>query len=181
MKGQAPNKAGTAAPTFDNYELVDASADGTATSAGDATKFDGTNDITVTYKYRPKTKDIVVYAYEGNESGQILNLDKTSYKGITTGQTITISAPEIAGYKVKGDASKSFFITNDKNENQDVKFFYEKDTSNDAYVLVKLVDSSNSDKLISSYQVPGIKDKAQLIKAPAAPYGYKADPNYNLQ
>lgn len=179
VKGQAPNKAGSAAPSFDNYELVDASADGTATSAGDATKFDGINDITVTYKYQPKTKDIAVYAYEGNESGQILNLDKTSYKGITTGQTITVTAPEIAGYKVKGDASKTFFITNDKNKNQDVKFFYEKDTSNDAYVLVKLVDSSNGDKEISSYQVPGVKDKAQLIKAPAAPYGYKADPNYN--
>lgn len=179
VRGQAPNKAGKAAPTFDNYELVDADADGTATSAGDATKFDGTNDITVTYKYQPKTKDIAVYAYVGDESGQILNLDKTSYKGITTGQTITVTAPEIAGYKVKGDASKSFFITNDKNQNQDVKFFYEKDTSNDSYVLVKLVDSSNNDKVISSYQVPGVKDKAQLIKVPAAPYGYKADPNWN--
>ena len=176
VKGQAPNKAGTAAPTFDNYELVDASADGTATSAGDATKFDGINDITVTYKYQPKTKDIAVYAYVGDENGQILNLDKTSYKGITTGQSITITAPEIAGYKVKGDASKTFFITNNKAENQDVKFFYEKDDANDAYVLVKLVDSSNGNKLISSYQVPGVKDKAQLIKAPAAPYGYKADP-----
>ena len=179
VKGQAPNKSAKAAPTFDNYELVSATADGDATSAGDATKFDGTNDITVTYKYQPKTKDIAVYAYVDDENGQILNLDKTSYKGITTGQSITITAPEIAGYKVKGDASKTFFITNDKNQNQDVKFFYEKDTSNDAYVLVKLVDSSNGDKVISSYQVPGVKDKAQLIKAPAAPYGYKADPNYN--
>lgn len=178
VKGQAPNKSAKAAPTFDNYELVSATADGDATSAGDAMKFDGTNDITVTYKYQPKTKDIAVYAYVGDENGQILNLDKTSYKGITTGQSITITAPEIAGYKVKGDASKTFFITNDKNQNQDVKFFYEKDTSNDAYVLVKLVDSSNGDKLISSYQVPGVKDKAQLIKAPAAPYGYKADPTY---
>lgn len=179
VKGQKPNKSAQAAPTFDNYELVSATADGTATSVGDATKFDGTNDITVTYRYQPKTKDIAVYAYEGDENGQILNLDQTSYKGITTGQTITITAPEIAGYKVKGDASKTFFITNNKTENQDVKFFYEKDTSNDAYVLVKLVDSSNGDKLISSYQVPGVKDKAQLIKAPAAPYGYKADPNWN--
>ena len=179
VKGQAPNKSAQAAPTFDNYELVSATADGDATSAGDATKFDGTNDITVTYKYQPKTKDIAVYAYVGDENGQILNLDKTSYKGITTGQTITITAPEIAGYKVKGDASKTFFISNNKSENQDVKFFYEKDTSNDAYVLVKLVDSSNGDKVISSYQVPGVKDKAQLIKAPAAPYGYKADPTYN--
>ena len=178
VKGQAPNKSAQAAPTFDNYELVDATADGTATSNGDATKFDGTNDITVTYQYQPKTKDIAVYAYVDDENGQILNLDKTSYKGITTGQSITITAPEIAGYKLKGDASKTFFITNDKNQNQDVKFFYEKDTSNDAYVLVKLVDSSNGDKVISSYQVPGVKDKAQLIKAPAAPYGYKADPTY---
>lgn len=179
VKEQAPNKSAQAAPTFDNYELVNATADGTATSNGDATKFDGTNDITVTYQYQPKTKDIAVYAYVDDENGQILNLDKTSYKGITTGQSITITAPEIAGYKVKGDASKTFFITNNKTENQDVKFFYEKDNANDAYVLVKLVDSSNGDKLISSYQVPGVKDKAQLIKAPAAPYGYKADPTYN--
>ena len=178
VKGQAPNKSAQAAPTFDNYELVDAGADGTATSVGDATKFDGTNDITVTYKYQPKTKDIAVYAYVGDENGQILNLDQTSYKGITTGQSITITAPEIAGYKVKGDASKTFFISNNKAENQDVKFFYEKDNDNDAYVLVKLVDSSNNDKVISSYQVPGIKDKAQVIKAPAAPYGYKDDPNH---
>lgn len=179
VKGQKPNKSAQFAPTFDNYELVDATADGDATSAGNATQFDGTNDITVTYKYQPKTKNIAVYAYVGDENGQILNLDTTSYKGITTGQSITITAPEIAGYKVKGDASKTFFITNNKTENQDVKFFYEKDTSNDAYVLVKLVDSSNDDKLISFYQVPGVKDKAQLIKAPAAPYGYKADPNWN--
>ena len=179
VKGQAPNKSAQAAPTFYNYELVDAAADGIATSDGDATKFDGTNDITVTYQYQPKTKDIAVYAYVDDENGQVLNLDKTSYKGITTGQTITITAPEIAGYKVKGDTSKTFFITNNKTENQDVKFFYEKDNANDAYVLVKLVDSSNGDKVISSYQVPGVKDKAQLIKAPAAPYGYKNDPNYN--
>lgn len=179
VKGQAPNKSAQAAPTFDNYDLVNATADGTATSNGDATKFDGINDITVTYKYQPKTKDIAVYAYVDDENGQILNLDKTSYKGITTGQSITITAPEIAGYKVKGNTSKTFFITNNKAENQDVKFFYEKDTSNDAYVLVKLVDSSNGDKVISSYQVPGVKDKAQLIKAPAAPYGYKNDPKYN--
>lgn len=176
VKGQAPNKSAQAAPTFDNYELVDAAADGTATSDGDATKFDGINDITVTYTYRAKVKTIPVEAYVETTSGVRLLNDTTTYKDITTGQTITVTAPDIAGYKVKGAASQTVFVTNDTSDGQKVVFLYEKDDDNNAYVLVKLVDSSNGNKLISSYQVPGVKDKAQLIKAPAAPYGYKADP-----
>lgn len=176
VKGQAPNKSAQFAPTFDNYELVDAAADGTATSVGDATKFDGINDITVTYTYRAKVKTIPVEAYVDSTSGARLLNDTTTYKDITTGQTITVTAPDIPGYKVKGAASQTVFVTNDTGDWQKVVFLYEKDDDNNAYVLVKLVDSSNADKLISSYQVPGVKDKAQLIKAPAAPYGYKADP-----
>ena len=177
VKGQAPNKSAQFAPTFDNYELVDAAADGTATSVGDATKFDGINDITVTYTYRAKVKTIPVEAYVDSTSGARLLNDTTTYKDITTGQTITVTAPDIPGYKVKGAASQTVFVTNNTGDGQKVVFLYEKDDNN-AYVLVKLVDSSNGDKLISSYQVPGVKDKAQLIKAPAAPYGYKDDPNH---
>ena len=176
VKGQAPNKSAQFAPTFDNYELVDAAADGTATSVGDATKFDGINDITVTYTYKAKVKTIPVEAYVETTSGMRLLNDTTTYKDITTGQTITVTAPDIAGYKVKGAASQTVFVTNDTSDGQKVVFLYEKDDDNNAYVLVKLVDSSNGNTLISSYQVPGVKDKAQLIKAPAAPYGYKADP-----
>lgn len=176
VRGQAPNKSAQYAPKFGNYVLVNGQIDGVATSKGDATAFDGTNDITVTYTYKARTKDIKVYAYVGDTSGQILQLDTTSYAGLTTGQTITINAPEIAGYKVKENtpSSHAFFISNDDMA-QDVQFFYEKDTSNDAYVLVKLVDSANGNKEIGSYQMPGVKDKAQLISVPAAPYGYKLD------
>ena len=176
VRGQAPNKSAQYAPKFGNYVLANDQADGIASSKGDATAFDGTNDITVTYTYKARTKDIKVYAYVGDATGQILQLDTTSYAGLTTGQTITINAPEIAGYKVKENSPSShiFFISND-DVAQDVQFFYEKDTSNEAYVLVKLVDSANGNKEIGSYQVPGVKDKAQLISVPAAPYGYKLD------
>lgn len=171
VQGQAPNKSAQYAPRFDNYELADKNADGIAS----AESYTGT-DITVTYTYKAKVKTIPVEAYVDSTSGVRLLNDTTTYKDITTGQTITVTAPDIAGYKVKGAASQTVFVTNDTSDGQKVVFLYEKDDDNDAYVLVKLVDSSNSDKLISSYQVPGVKDKAQLIKAPAAPYGYKADP-----
>ena len=171
VQGQAPNKSAQYAPRFDNYELADKTADGVAS----AESYTGT-DITVTYTYKAKVKTIPVEAYVGSTSGVRLLNDTTTYKDITTGQTITVTAPDIAGYKVKGAASQTVFVTNDTGDGQKVVFLYEKDDDNDAYVLVKLVDSSNSDKLISSYQVPGVKDKAQLIKAPAAPYGYKNDP-----
>ena len=171
VQGQAPNKSAQYAPRFDNYELADKNADGIA-SAENYTD----TDITVTYTYKAKVKTIPVEAYVESKSGVRLLNDTTTYKDITTGQTITVTAPDIAGYKVKGAASQTVFVTNDTSDGQKVVFLYEKDDDNNAYVLVKLVDSSNGDKLISSYQVPGVKDKAQLIKAPAAPYGYKADP-----
>ena len=171
VQGQAPNKSAQYAPRFDNYELADKTADGVAS----AESYTGT-DITVTYTYKAKVKTIPVEAYVETTSGVRLLNDTTTYKDITTGQTITVTAPDIAGYKVKGAASQTVFVTNDTSDGQKVVFLYEKDDDNNAYVLVKLVDSSNRDKLISSYQVPGVKDKAQLIKAPAAPYGYKADP-----
>lgn len=171
VQGQAPNKSAQYAPRFDNYELADKTADGVAS----AESYTGT-DITVTYTYKAKVKTIPVEAYVDSTSGVRLLNDTTTYKDITTGQTITVTAPDIAGYKVKGAASQTVFVTNDTDDRQKVVFLYEKDNDNDAYVLVKLVDSSNGDKLISSYQVPGVKGKAQLIKAPAAPYGYKADP-----
>lgn len=171
VQGQAPNKSAQYAPRFDNYELADKNADGVAS----AESYTGT-DITVTYTYKAKVKTIPVEAYVESTSGVRLLNDTTTYKDITTGQTITVTAPDIAGYKVKGAASQTVFVTNDTSDGQKVVFLYEKDDDNNAYVLVKLVDSSNGDKLISSYQVPGVKDKAQLIKAPAAPYGYKADP-----
>lgn len=171
VQGQAPNKSAQYAPRFDNYELADKTADGVAS----AESYTGT-DITVTYTYKAKVKTIPVEAYVETTSGVRLLNDTTTYKDITTGQTITVTAPDIAGYKVKGAASQTVFVTNDTSDGQKVVFLYEKDDDNNAYVLVKLVDSSNGDKLISSYQVPGVKDKAQLIKAPAAPYGYKADP-----
>ena len=173
VQGQAPNKSAQYAPRFDNYELADKNADGVAS----AESYTGT-DITVTYTYKAKVKTIPVEAYVETTSGVRLLNDTTTYKDITTGQTITVTAPDIAGYKVKGAASQTVFVTNDTGDGQKVVFLYEKDDDNNAYVLVKLVDSSNGDKLISSYQVPGVKDKAQLIKAPAAPYGYKADPNH---
>ena len=173
VQGQAPNKSAQYAPRFDNYELADKTADGVAS----AESYTGT-DITVTYTYKAKVKTIPVEAYVETTSGVRLLNDTTTYKDITTGQTITVTAPDIAGYKVKGAASQTVFVTNDTDDRQKVVFLYEKDDDNNAYVLVKLVDSSNGDKLISSYQVPGVKDKAQLIKAPAAPYGYKDDPNH---
>lgn len=173
VQGQAPNKSAQYAPRFDNYELADKNADGVAS----AESYTGT-DITVTYTYKAKVKTIPVEAYVDSQNGVRLLNDTTTYKDITTGQTITVTAPDIAGYKVKGAASQTVFVTNDTSDGQKVVFLYEKDDDNNAYVLVKLVDSSNGDKLISSYQVPGVKDKAQLIKAPAAPYGYKNDPNH---
>ena len=173
VQGQAPNKSAQYAPRFDNYELADKNADGVAS----AESYTGT-DITVTYTYKAKVKTIPVEAYVDSTNGVRLLNDTTTYKDITTGQTITVTAPDIAGYKVKGAASQTVFVTNDTGDGQKVVFLYEKDDDNNAYVLVKLVDSSNGDKLISSYQVPGVKDKAQLIKAPAAPYGYKNDPNH---
>jgi len=180
LKGEAPKIDPQYAPKLLNYELVDPNAQGTATSAGPTNEFDGTHPITVTFVYKPRTKTVRVYMVEyqadDDHKGASLGFDNTTYAGITTGQTLNLTAPAIAGYSVKevaGDSevskNKSVFVAND-DITQDVYFYYEKDAQNASKITVKLMDTT-ANREIGSYTLPGVDGQAQLVTAPTL-YGY---------
>lgn len=180
LKGEAPKIDPQYAPKLLNYELVDPNAQGTATSDGTPNVFDGTHPITVTFVYKPRTKTVSVYMVEyqadGDHKGASLGFDNTTYASITTGQTLNLTAPAIAGYSVKevaGDSevskNKSVFVAND-DATQDVYFYYEKDAQYASKITVKLMDTT-ANREIGSYTLPGVDGQAQLVTAPTL-YGY---------
>ena len=187
-KGERPNLSAALAPKLTGYMVKTdgsgAKLDGVPSSDQ---PFDGTTPITVTFTYVPRVKTVKVYMYEYDASkpdfkGTSLKFDETTYANMTTGQTLTISAPAIAGYTVKEDANneelrktKSVFVSDDDTQ-QTVNFFYEKDTASQKYITVKLMDTSKTpNALIFSYKVPGIAGQAQVISAPTTLDGYVAD------
>ena len=183
LRGEAPRIAAENAPKLENYMLVDENADGTPESAGTTDEFDGTNAITVTFVYKPRTKTVSIYMVEytadGDHKGTSLGFDNTTYKDITTGQTLNITAPAIAGYSVKAEAgndelseTKSLFVTNDTNP-QSVYFYYVKDEANAQYITVKMMDGTDTaaPKLISSFKIPGVAGQAQMVTPPEL-HGY---------
>ena len=180
LKDEAPKIDPQYAPKLLNYELVDPNAQGTATSDGSTNVFDGTHPITVTFVYKPRTKTVSVYMVEyqadGDHKGASLGFDNTTYAGITTGQTLNLTAPAIAGYSVKelaGDnevsKKKSVFVANN-DTTQNVYFYYEKDAQNASKITVKLMDTT-ANREIGSYTLPGVDGQAQLVTAPTL-YGY---------
>lgn len=187
-KGEKPNLSAALAPKLTGYMVKtddnSMKLDGVPSSDQ---PFDGTTPITVTFTYVPRVKTVKVYMYEYDASksdfkGTSLKFDETTYANMTTGQTLTISAPAIAGYTVKEDANnealrktKSVFVSDDDTQ-QTVNFFYEKDTASQKYITVKLMDTSKPpNALIFSYKVPGIAGQAQVISAPTTLDGYVAD------
>ena len=183
LRGEAPRIAAENAPKLENYMLVDENDDGTPESDGTTDVFDGTNAITVTFVYKPRTKTVSIYMVEytadGDHKGTSLGFDNTTYKDITTGQTLNITAPAIAGYSVKAEAgndelseTKSLFVTNDTNP-QSVYFYYVKDEVNAQYITVKMMDGTDTaaPKLISSFKIPGVAGQAQMVTPPEL-HGY---------
>lgn len=187
-RGEKPNLSAALAPKLTGY-MVKTDGSGAKLDGVPSTDqpFDGTTPITVTFTYVPRVKTIKVYMYEYDASksdfkGASLRFDETTYANMTTGQTLTISAPPVAGYTVKEDAtndklrkSQSVFIKDDDTE-QVVNFFYEKNAAEQKYITVKLMDTSKTpNTLIFSYKIPAIVGQAQIVSAPTTLDGYVAD------
>lgn len=100
-------------------------------------QYDGVNDITVTYTYKHKTRNVVVEKYDITntqtplETGASTSYNVGGYEEIKSGD-----APK--GYKIVGDSSRFVKIT-EGTENLVVKFYYE--ASDEATVTVRLYAS----------------------------------------
>lgn len=175
------------APKLAGYQVKQQNGNATAANSGTTDKYDGVNQITVTWVYEPKTRDVEVKMVEydaskPNNIGAELRTDTTSYAKSPVGFTLNLSAPAIPGYTVKEVAdndeiskSKSVFVEDNDQGKLTVYFYYEVNTQDDAKITVQMWDKVNNEE-IWSYTVPGQNGEKQLVRVPAVK-GYVSDPS----
>lgn len=173
------------APKLAGYQVKQQNGNATAANNGTADKYDGVNQITVTWIYEPKTRDVEVkmveYTADGDHRGAELRTDTTSYAKSSVGFTLNLSAPAIPGYTVKEEAgndeiskSKSVFVEDNDQGKLTVYFYYEVTTVDDAKITVQMWNKVNNEE-IWSYTVPGQNGEKQLVRVPTVK-GYVSDP-----
>lgn len=186
MQGDTVSTDYALAPKLAGYQVKHQNGNATAANNGTADKYDGVNQITVTWVYEPKTRDVEVKMVEYDTSkpenrGAELRTDTTSYAKSPVGFTLNLSAPAIPGYTVKEVAdndeiskSKTVFVEDNDSGKLTVYFYYEVNTQDDAKITVQMWDKVNNAE-IWSYTVPGQNGEKQLVRVPAVK-GYVSDP-----
>lgn len=173
------------APKLAGYQVKQQNGNATAANSGTTDKYDGVNQITVTWVYEPKTRDVEVKMVEydaskPNNIGAELRTDTTSYANSPVGFTLNLAAPAIPGYTVKEVAdndeiskSKSVFVEDNDQGKLTVYFYYEVNTQDEAKITVQMWDKVNNEE-IWSYTVPGQNGEKQLVRVPTVK-GYVSD------
>ena len=132
------------------------------TNAADKTKYDGVNDVTVTYTYERIKKAVKIEKYDQATGLKIDGADQTT-TALAAGETHNVTLTDVAGY-TSLDSSISIFV--DGTDNQTVKAYYKQ--SDEVFITVKQMCNG---VLLNSYKVPAQYGVKQEIKAPDMP-GY---------
>ena len=138
-------------------------AEGVVTTyAADKTKYDGVNDVTVTYTYEKIKKAVTIEKYDQATGRKIDGADQTT-TALAAGETHTVTLSNVDGY-TSLDSSISIFV--DGTDGQTVKVYYKQ--SDEVFITVKQMCGG---VLLNSYKVPAQYGVKQEIKAPDMP-GY---------
>ena len=132
------------------------------TNAADKTKYDGVNDVTVTYTYEKIKKAVKIEKYDQATRLKIDGADQTT-TALAAGETHNVTLTGVAGY-TSLDSSISIFV--DGTDGQTVKAYYKQ--SDEVFITVKQMCGG---VLLNSYKVPAQYGVKQEIKAPDMP-GY---------
>ena len=132
------------------------------TNAADKTKYDGVNDVTVTYTYERIKKAVTIEKYDQATGLKIDGADQTTV-ALAAGETHNVTLTDVAGY-TSLDSSISIFV--DGTDDQTVKAYYKQ--SDEVFITVKQMCGG---VLLNSYKVPAQYGVKQEIKAPDMP-GY---------
>lgn len=142
-------------------------ADGT--DYGNGNKYDGVNDMTVTYTYKHITRNVAVQKIDTTKSGTDAVIGTETAKPYNVGSYQTI-APENtpSGYEIVGDDSKTVYIEAGTG-NLVVKFYYRPSTTAD--VTIKLFEADDSGNKVGTepFQTMTVKvsyGQEQTINAP---------------
>ena len=112
-------------PTLKNY-VIKGNGNPTITRKDNGqavAKYDGVHELYVTYEYEQKTVPVTIKAYNALTNKEITLPDDQTSKTLATGETHTIKAPTLVGYKILGSGSVSYSLDADT-QNPSVTFFY---------------------------------------------------------
>ena len=131
-------------------------------------KYDGQNNITVTFKFQRGVKAINIKLMDADTGKEITVAGKTHTQIVPKGVETEINAPDVDNYTVV--AGQTVKITAaDNTEPETVTFFYRKN-DNSASVTVELwyKDPTNggAEKLFNSYTIPGVLGTTRTVTAP---------------
>lgn len=133
------------------------------TNAADKTKYDGVNDVTVTYTYERIKKAVTIEKIDQATGKKIEGVADQVTEALATGETHTVTLTKVDGY-TSLDSSISIFV--DGTDGQTVKAYYKQ--SDEVFITVKQMCGG---VLLNSYKVPAQYGVKQEIKAPDMP-GY---------
>lgn len=133
------------------------------TNAADKTKYDGVNDVTVTYTYERIKKAVTIEKIDQATGRKIKGVANQVTEALATGETHTVTLTKVDGY-TSLDSSISIFV--DGTDGQTVKAYYKQ--SDEVFITVKQMCGG---VLLNSYKVPAQYGVKQEIKAPDMP-GY---------
>ena len=136
------------------------------TKATDNTKYDGVNDVTVTYTYEKIKKTVTIEKYDQATGKKIKGVADQVTTALATGETHTVTLTNVDGYTSLDNGSVNIFVKNA--ENQTVKVYYKQST--EAFITVEQVCGGVT---LNTYQIPAQYDVETTIKAPTM-QGYNA-------
>ncbi|MEB9897309.1 S-layer homology domain-containing protein, partial [Bacillus cereus] len=161
-----PNAPSTSEiPALANYKLVPGS--GTASAAS----YDGINDVTLTYSYERKTRDVIVEAYDLDTNHLIAS--KTLTHGVGAYYDInaltSTDAAALAYYELTGDNSKAVYVSNDATGAITVKFWYRQTSGGKITWIAYYLDENGVEREITSHTDTYAMDGTLTSVAVSAP------------
>ena len=136
------------------------------TNAADKTKYDGVNDVTVTYTYEKIKKTVTIEKIDQATGNKIEGVTDQVTEALATGETHTVTLTKVEGYTSLDNGSVSIFVKN--KDNQTVKVYYKQST--EAFITAKQVCNGVT---LNTYQIPAQYGVETTIKAPTM-QGYNA-------
>lgn len=136
---------------------------------GNDNKYDGVNDMTVTYTYKHITRNVTVQKIDTTKSGTGAVIETKTAKPYNVGSYQTIAPGSTpAGYEIVGDDSKTVYIEAG-NGDLVVKFYYRPSTTADVTIKLFKADDSGNKVGTEPFQTMTVKvsyGQEQTINAP---------------
>ena len=144
----------------DTAKIVDAKGD-------TVTTYDGVNDLTVTYTYQRKTRDITIKQIDRATGKPIGN--STTMAAQKVGEYVTVTAPTTPeGYTPTSKGTQLVYVDPDNNVPLEAEFYYK--VSDNATITIKLYaseDDKTHDKPFNTMTLSSTYGEAQTVDAPS--------------